>query len=51
MNGAMCRDPAYARNMVEDELKSNPYRIMMLDHRMEWPQFKSYWYFFHIFKE
>jgi len=47
MDGAMCRDPDYAINMIYDVLPTG-YAINVLPHRMEWPQFKSYWYFVHI---
>lgn len=50
MDGAMCRDPEYALAIIHDVIKTG-YRAVVLDHRMDWPQFKSYWYFVHITKE
>lgn len=50
MDGAMCRDPEYAESMIRDVLQSG-FSLKVLDHRMEWPQFKSYWYFVHVIKE
>ena len=50
MDGAMCRDPSYALAMIGDELKGGCV-LRLLEHRMKWPQFKSYWYFVWIDKE
>ena len=49
MDGAMCRDPECALGMIRDVLQGG-YQAVLLDHRMNWPQFKSYWYFVHIQK-
>lgn len=50
MDGAMCRTPEYALNMIQDTLKEG-YTAVVLDHQMDWPAFKSYWYFVRITKD
>jgi len=50
MDGAMCRSPEYALAMIGDVLRDG-YSAIVTDLRMEWPQFKSYWYFVHIGKD
>lgn len=50
MDGAMCRDPDYSFAMIADVLKTG-YMAKLVGKRMDWPQFKSYWYFVHIIKE
>ena len=49
MDGAMCRDPEYALAMIADVLGTG-YTASVLEHRMHWPKFKSYWYWVRILK-
>ena len=52
MDGAMCRTPEYALAMIDGALGGRPdYRAELQDYRVEWPQFKSYWYFLRVHKE
>ena len=46
-DGRMCRSPEYALQMLVNEapIKGRIYEFHMLDNIMEWPEFKSYWYF------
>ncbi len=50
MDGAMCRTEEYALAMISDVLVGQGYVAALVDHRMDWPQFKSYWYFIHVTK-
>ena len=49
MDGAMCRTPEYARDLIHDV--TDDCQITEAGERMMWPQFKTYWYFFRITKE
>jgi len=50
-DGAMCRTPDYAIDLVGDVLENQPHGLKLLDRRMQWPKFNSYWYFLRITKE
>lgn len=46
-DGRMCRSPEYALALVREELLTG-FTVSLAGKRMEWPQFKSYWYFVRI---
>jgi len=50
-DGAMCRTPNYSLALIKEVLQGANYSTKLLNHRVSFPQFKSYWYFVHIVKE
>lgn len=52
-DGRMCRSPDYALEMAleEVEVKGRRYKVSLTDNVMEWPQFKSCWFFMHVRRE
>lgn len=52
-DGRMCRTPEYALEMVLEEVpaKGRKYQFHILDNIMEWPEFKSYWFFLQVRRE
>lgn len=53
-DGRMCRSPEYALEMVRDAVSvsyGQHYSVSLTDNVIEWPQFKSYWFFLYVRRE